>query len=127
MRAAVWDASALLAVLLRERGWQPWAESMAAGSISAVNLSEVAARLIALGGATTSVRDVLGGLPLRVYPFLEQAAYRAASLRTETAPLGLSLADRACLALAEELALPALTADRAWAKADLGIEVILLR
>ncbi len=127
MRAAIWDASALLAVLLRERGWQRHASEMVAGSINAVNLSEVATRLMALGGSSTSVREVLGGLPLRVCPFSEEIAYRAASLRASTAPLGLSLGDRACLAQALELDLPALTADRIWSRLELGIEVVLIR
>ena len=126
-RAAVWDASALLAILLRERGWQQYAQEMIAGSINAVNLSEVATRLLALGGSAASVREVLGGLPLRVCPFSEEIAYRAANLRASTASLGLSLGDRACLAQALELNLPALTADRIWSRLDLAMEVVLIR
>jgi PIN domain nuclease of toxin-antitoxin system len=38
-----------------------------------------------------------------------------------------SLADRACLALAERLGVPAVTADREWAKADVAAEVQLIR
>ena len=38
-----------------------------------------------------------------------------------------SLADRACLALAMRLGLPALTTDRAWAELDLPVEVVVLR
>jgi PIN domain nuclease of toxin-antitoxin system len=41
--------------------------------------------------------------------------------------LGLSLGDRACLALAAELGVVALTTDREWARADVGVEVALIR
>ena len=41
-----------------------------------------------------------------------------------TKPFGLSLADRACLVLARRLGLPVVTADRAWAKLDLGIPLV---
>lgn len=44
-----------------------------------------------------------------------------------TRQLGLSLADRACLALARQLSLPVLTADHAWAEAALELEVKLIR
>jgi PIN domain nuclease of toxin-antitoxin system len=42
-------------------------------------------------------------------------------------PFGLSLADRACLALAKQRGLPVLTADRIWQTLDLGVAVVLIR
>jgi PIN domain nuclease of toxin-antitoxin system len=50
-----------------------------------------------------------------------------AALRPLTRPLGLSLGDRACLALAQQLRRPALTAERSWARLDVGVEVRLIR
>lgn len=50
----------------------------------------------------------------------------AGLLRPPTRPLGLSLGDRACLALARELDATALSTDRAWAELDLGITVQVL-
>lgn len=60
-------------------------------------------------------------------PFDTDLALRAALLRNSTRPYGLSLGDRACLALARREGLPVLTADRSWAKLDVGVEVVLIR
>jgi ribonuclease VapC len=51
----------------------------------------------------------------------------AGALRVGTKKAGLSLGDRACIALAKELGLPAMTADKAWTRAASGVEVVLLR
>lgn len=64
---------------------------------------------------------------LRFEPLSEQDAMRAARLRASTRKLGLSLADRCCLALASRLERPVLTADRAWADVDAGVDVRLIR
>ena len=66
-------------------------------------------------------------LGLFVTPLDEPTATRVGALREATRPRGLSLGDRACIALAEKLGLPALTADHAWADLDLGVEVVLIR
>jgi PIN domain nuclease of toxin-antitoxin system len=50
-----------------------------------------------------------------------------ADLRRPTSHLGLSLADRACLALALRLGLPIVTADRAWAELELAVQVQTIR
>jgi ribonuclease VapC len=60
----------------------------------------------------------------RIWP--TSYAHRAA-LRASSRAFGLSLCDRACLALAQSLALPALTADRSWARLDLGIAIEVIR
>ena len=66
-------------------------------------------------------------LGLTVVPFDEEQAYKAGLLRQTTRSQGLSLGDRACLALAHSLGLPAITADRAWSNLNVGVEVILVR
>jgi PIN domain nuclease of toxin-antitoxin system len=70
---------------------------------------------------------MFSALSLPVAPFDEALALRAGELRLLTARHGLSLADRACIALAERERLPAVTADRAWTKLDLGVEIRLIR
>ena len=69
----------------------------------------------------------LGGYLLTVVPFGPADAVAAARLRAPTRALGLSLGDRACLAVALRFGTAALTADRAWATLDVGVEVRLLR
>jgi len=64
---------------------------------------------------------------LSVSDFTADAAFRTGLLRLETRRAGLSLADRACLALAQRLGVPAVTADRTWAGLDVGVEVTCIR
>ena len=51
----------------------------------------------------------------------------AAALYPKTAGKGLALGDRACLALAQRLGAPAVTAERAWDKLDIDVEIQLIR
>ncbi len=123
------DASAILAVVFDEPG-APLAQAAiesGATAISAVNMSEVIARMLLRGMPAEEIRLTLEDLSLDVHPFDAAAAYSAAALAPVTRVIGLSFGDRACLALAASLHVPAITADRAWARAPLGVEVILIR
>jgi PIN domain nuclease of toxin-antitoxin system len=125
---AVLDASALLAFLQGEAGHEVVAPLLGAAAISAVNLSEVMQKSLAAGVTTEGLDDDLRGVGLRVHDFDEQDAAAAAALWPSTKKLGLSLGDRACLALAMRLRLPAYTADRAWASLKLqGLTVKTVR
>lgn len=123
----VLDASALLALLNSERGSQPVAASLPGAAISAVNISEVVAKLTDAGMPEKAVRLALTGLGLEIYPFDEESAYAAGLLRKETKKAGLSLADRACLALAQRLSIGALTTDRGWRALKLGVKIQVIR
>lgn len=128
MSSWVLDASALLALLNQEPGWEQVEEAVAAGAaISAVNLSEAAAKLCEAGMPEAEARDALDSLGLEIVDFDAGLAYAAAHLRPITRGLGLSLGDRACLALAQHLHLPVLTADRGWEGVQVGVEVRTLR
>ena len=123
----VLDASALLAAMLGEPGAQTVEAHFADACISAVNLSEVVAKLAERGVPAESIHESLADLDLDVRDFDTAQAMRAGDLRIATRSQGLSLGDRACLALAGELKAIALTTDRAWAEIDLGIAVELAR
>ena len=123
----VWDASALLLLLQQEPGWQELAQRLPKGTMSSVNLSEVAVKLLESGGTPGTTREVLEGLPIEIRDFTADLAYRAAELRGATKHLGLSLGDRACLALGLSQGSRVLTGDRAWLRLDLGIEIELAR
>jgi PIN domain nuclease of toxin-antitoxin system len=130
---AVLDASALLAYLRSEPGAEVIVVALAEGAaISAVNLAEVLTKLADAGArpeqATAGLRSrgILGGA-LALEPFTEADALASAALRSATARSGLSLGDRACLALGRRLGQVVLTTDHAWKGLDTGVEVQLIR
>lgn len=127
MARVVLDASAILVLLNDEPGAAAVAEALEEAAVSAVNFSEVVAKLLEAGMPRPEAEDALGGLGLDVRPFDEAAAWAAGGLRAGTRKAGLSLGDRACLELAKDLGVPALTADAAWAKVPSGVEVRLVR
>lgn len=127
MSSCVLDASAVLAYLHREPGHDRIERLMEGGAVSAVNVSEVASKLIDRGVREETVREIVGDLGLSVIPFDEALAYRAASRRQPTEALGLSLGDRSCLATAALLGVRAITADRAWEKLKLPVRVLVVR
>jgi ribonuclease VapC len=130
---AVLDASALLALLKGEPGAERVSEALERGAyLSAVNLAEVLSKLADWGEDPAEAQARMAqvgllGAAVEVLPFTGEDALEVARLRALTRAYGLSFGDRACLALARRLGLPALTAERAWAELDLGIPVEVLR
>ncbi len=123
----VLDASALLAFLFREPGASLVASHLPGSCMSAVNLSEVIGRFTRDGHDTGQVRTRLAALPIEIVAFRGQEAADTATLIPSTRAAGLSLGDRACLALAASRGLPALTTDQAWASLALPVQVLLVR
>lgn len=123
MTRHVIDASAALAHLLDEAGGDRVVPHLKDGLISAVNLTEVVTRLIR-AEADPMRADYLGWT---VMDHDADLAHGTARLWPLTAHLGLSLGDRACLALALREGLPVLTGDRAWTALNLGVDVVLIR
>jgi len=123
----VLDASALLALLNREPGHEEVARTIPRAAISAVNLSEVVAKLAEGGMPEEAIRDALEGLALEVHEFGRDLAYGTGLLRTATKSRGMSLGDRACVTLVQRLGLPVLTTDRAWEGLEVGVDVRLIR
>jgi PIN domain nuclease of toxin-antitoxin system len=130
---AALDASALLAVLRQEDGAPAVVEAIAQGAaISVVNWAEVLSTLAMEGSdpelSAALLRKAEGSRrALSIEPLTAADCIEVARLRPITKAQGLSLADRACLALAARLGVPALTADRAWARAEVEAEVTLIR
>jgi ribonuclease VapC len=110
----VFDASAVLALLFEEPGSEMVRAQLRTGVIGAANLAEVLAKLSDHGLPVMEAVRAVTILGLEVAPMTEAQAGRSAELRPMTRSVGLSLGDRACLALAAELGAPALTADRSW-------------
>ncbi len=122
----VLDASALLALLFREPGHDVVSECLSGACISSVNLSEVLGRFSRDGHSASLISERIREV-ISVVTFDESQALLCAELLPATAALGLSLGDRACLALAATLKCPAITADRAWRTLDIGVSIELIR
>lgn len=121
----VLDASAVLAYLQQEAGWERVEAALLQGRcvLSGVNLAEVLSRLSDWDVPLEEAQAALAAWDLEVAVFDAPAARATAALRPLTRALGLSFGDRACLALAQTRGMTALTADRAWARLGPGLGV----
>jgi ribonuclease VapC len=123
----VLDASALLAMLHNEPGGEDVVKEMENAVLSSVNLSEVIQQSLKRNVDVTAFREDLEAIGLTIFPFTADDAEAAAQLWSAAHSLGLSLGDRACLALAQRLSLPVLTADKIWHDLRIGITVRVIR
>ncbi|MCY3931358.1 MAG: type II toxin-antitoxin system VapC family toxin [Acidobacteria bacterium] len=126
------DASAVLALVHSEPGAESVADALRDSVMSTVNWAEVVARV--RGGATngagagpSALRLELCALGFRLEEFSAEQADLAGELRRSTRDFGLSLGDRACLALALVRREPVLTADRVWRRLSLDVEIEVIR
>jgi PIN domain nuclease of toxin-antitoxin system len=128
MSRIVLDASAILALLNREPGAEALTpELLGNATSSTVNLAEVQTKLVSAGGNPEEAwEDALA--PIReAVPFTNEHAKLAGTLVQQTRALGLSLGDRACLALALTQKAPVYTADKSWKTLKLGLRVHVIR
>jgi PIN domain nuclease of toxin-antitoxin system len=123
----VLDASAVLAVILAEKGAEDVIQRLPGAYLSCVNLAEVATRAFDLGMPLAETAREIDRLPLHIAAYDAEQAYVTASLSAASRPLGLSLGDRACLALGITRKATVLTADRDWGKLDVGIDIVVFR
>jgi PIN domain nuclease of toxin-antitoxin system len=124
----VLDASAILALLNNETGADVLTPSLLSNAMcSTVNLAEVQAKLVTAGGRSEEAwEDALS--PVReAVPFTEEHAKIAGDLAVNTRTLGLSLGDRACLALGLALNAPVYTADKSWKSLKLNVRIHVIR
>lgn len=131
MSNVVLDASALIAYLYQEPGSDVVESAISMGAvISAVNWAEVLSKVNDKG---EDIVDLVAKVAdeefdwLTIFPVTEPDAIRIAELRQRTKILGLSLGDRACLALGLRLKLTVLTADRIWKNLAIGIPILTIR
>jgi ribonuclease VapC len=131
--SVVLDASALLAWLRLEPGALEVRTALdQTAAMSVVNWAEVLSKLSDLGQDPVEVQSRMfeaGGFQkdLLLWPLDEAMAVEVAKLRAKTRSSGLSLGDRACVALGQHLRLPILTTDRAWKSLRLSVSVQLIR
>ena len=127
MSSVVLDSSALLAFIHGEPGGEAVAAVIGDALMSSVNHAEVVTKLVGRTGSLAAVRAALGFAGVDIVDFDQSLAEETGALVRHTRPSGLSLGDRACLALAVREGVPAVTADRIWATLDVGVEVRLIR
>lgn len=123
----VLDASALIAAVSHEKGMEVVEPHLPQSIMSTVNLTEVATYMLDKGYTIAEARQRLRTPGFDVIPYDQDLAFAAAEMRLQTRAYGLSLADRACLALAKREKLPVLTADKAWKKLNVGVKITLIR
>ena len=128
-RSVVLDASALLASAFDEPGGAVVRSLISGATISAVNWSEFVQKVQQRGVVTLGMREELEGAGLTIEPVTTQQAEAAATLWPLARPLGLSLADRLCLALGLRQPSTVYTADRAWTQLSPlpALEVVCIR
>ena len=120
------DSSAVLAFLFGEPGADVVKAALPGAILSAINLAEVISKLCDLGMSSEHAWAAVRETGVRIVDTDIAQACKIGALRPATRSLGLSLGDRACLALARLRDLPALTADVAWSQLP-GFDVILIR
>lgn len=127
MNSIVLDSSAVLALLLGEPGGDRVDAIRHRAVMSTVNICEVLTRLMDMGYAMKRAEAAFADLDIAQSPFDRADASVAASLRSSTRTSGLSLGDRACLALARRGQWPIVTSDRAWLEVEVGLDIQLIR
>lgn len=130
MNKIVLDASALLAILHEEQGAEIFSQQfdlLENVTMSVVNIAEVYGKLVGMGiGSEDAWEAVTAPIP-EIADFDTEQAKIAGSMVAQTRSLGLSLGDRACLALGMVHKAPIYTADRVWKKLRLGVSIHVIR
>ncbi len=124
----IFDTSAILALINLEKGYDLVLPIIDKAIMSTVNVAEVAKFLIdkesyTRAKASTLIDSTLHG----IIPFTTSQALTSAEIIKETKKYGLSLGDRACIALSMETGYPIYTADKMWQKLDLDLDIVYVR
>jgi ribonuclease VapC len=128
MNRIVLDASAILAVIGDEPGAEKLTPDLLARAVGGtVNLAEVQTKLVSRGWVSAQAWEDATSPVREVVSFDEEQARIAGDLVTQTRDIGLSLGDRACLALGITLKVPVYTAEKAWKKLKVGIRIHVIR
>src|SRR5260221_9561491 len=127
LRRTVFDASALMCLVRKERGWEKVASFGLTALVSAVNLVEVVYGLkkhgMPLDAIDGAVRPIIG----RIVPFDDHSAYVTTTVHGQTRDKGVPLADCVCLALGISEKAVVVTADKQWKKLGLAVEIVQIR
>lgn len=121
------DSSVVLAYIMNEAGGDELLVPSRCLHLSIVNVAEIYTKVAERGGRIDDARHVIQSLGIRIRAFRDAHAEGVAALRPLTRHRGLSLGDRACLALAQFVGLPILTADGKWVDLGLDLDIRMIR
>ena len=121
------DTSAILAILQDEAGAAEARDALSDACLSIVAVAEIATKLCEKGASRDSAERAIAVLGCRILELDWPIAIAAGALRPTKKAAGISLGDRICIETARRHGLPIVTADRAWAELDLGVEIRLIR
>lgn len=128
MNDVILDASVLLAVLNHEPGSEKITPELLSRAVcSTVNVAEAQSKLVKSGVPADEAWRATMGLVHHAVSFSADQAKLAGSLISKTGSLGLSLADRCCLALAILSDRPVYTTDRSWKSLKIGAKIQVIR
>lgn len=122
------DSSALIALLTQEKGYEKIVEILPQSVMSSVNVAEVAKFLKERNKLDDEqIQNTIYSLIDQIFPFDDKLAFVSANIIEKTKPFGLSLGDRACIALGLYTSYPIYTSDKAWSKLELDCNIHLIR
>jgi len=125
---AVFDASAILALIQSERGADELTQQIRASAVaSSVNMAEVQGKLVLNGWDPDIAWEDALSCVADVEPQTASQARQAGTLARNTKQYGLSVGDRSCLALAIELNAEIYTTDKLWKNLKLGVPIHVIR
>jgi len=128
MSKVVLDASCLLALIKNERGAEIVEQLLGNIIMSSINVSEVATVLLDSEMTEEECKSSIEPFIDSIIPFCENQAFVAASLKKHTKKLGLSLGDRACIALGIKTGFKVYTADKIWKNLEIkNVDIRLIR
>lgn len=124
----VFDSSALIMLFAKELGYEKIKQNIKHATMSSVNVAEVYKYCIEVQKlGLDDCQNLIKLCGIKIIDFCDQQALISASIINHTKQYGLSLGDRACIALATLKNYPILTCDKIWQKVDLGIPIIMAR
>jgi PIN domain nuclease of toxin-antitoxin system len=124
----LFDASALLALIKKEAGYEQLEDLLASSCISAVNLSEVVSVLIKVGVSITEIEEIVNEVIPEVIPFTHKTGFLTGSLTLSAKELTLSLGDRACIATGIINNMIIYTTNQEWQKLQLdNLNIVVIR
>lgn len=124
----VFDSSALIMLFAKELGYESVRQNLKYAIISSVNIAQVYKYCIEVQNLTEEdCRNLIKLSGIKIIDFCEEQALITAKMIKQTKQYGLSLGDRACIALAMYKNHPILTCDKIWQKVELDVEFIMAR